>query len=244
MALLMLATIAQAVITAAGPLILKAIIDDGILERRTAVVVWLCVLVAGLALVEAGAMYVNAWCSGRIGEGLVYDLRTKVFEHVQRQPLAFFTRAQTGSLVSRLNTDVVGARQAVTTLLSQSVSVVLTLILVLAAMFYLSWQITLAALVMIPCFLLPARLIAGRLQRLTRERMQLDADMSSMMNERFNVSGAMLAKLYGRSQDEAGLFAGKATSPSCQWSTETYWASSSPCSPRSPRLWSTAWAAP
>ncbi|MBT2400086.1 ABC transporter ATP-binding protein [Streptomyces sp. ISL-100] len=211
MALLMLATIAQAVITAAGPLILKAIIDDGILERRTAVVVWLCVLVAGLALVEAGAMYVNAWCSGRIGEGLVYDLRTKVFEHVQRQPLAFFTRAQTGSLVSRLNTDVVGARQAVTTLLSQSVSVVLTLILVLAAMFYLSWQITLAALVMIPCFLLPARLIAGRLQRLTRERMQLDADMSSMMNERFNVSGAMLAKLYGRSQDEAGLFAGKAS---------------------------------
>ncbi|WP_055587450.1 ABC transporter ATP-binding protein [Streptacidiphilus griseoplanus] len=210
LALLLLTTVVDAVATAASPLILKAIIDDGILPGRLGVVTALCLAIAGLALLDAGAMYLQARCSGRVGEGLVYDLRTKVFAHVQQQPLAFFTRAQTGALVSRLNTDVVGARQAVTTLLSQSVSTVLTLVLVLGAMFYLSWQITLTALCVIPFFLLPARLIARRLQRLTRETMQLDAEMSSMMNERFNVSGAMLAKLYGRADDEAEMFAARA----------------------------------
>ncbi|MEV0387533.1 ABC transporter ATP-binding protein [Nonomuraea sp. NPDC050643] len=209
LALLMVATVTVAVITATGPLILKAIIDDGILPRRTDTVVWLCLLVAGLSLVEAGAAYVGAWCSGRIGEGLVYDLRTKVFAHIQRQPLAFFTRTQTGSLVSRLNTDVIGARQAVTTLLSQSVSTLLTLVLILVAMLYLSWQITLAALLMIPFFLLPARLIARRQERLARESMELDADMSSMMHERFNVSGALLSKLYGHPDDDLDTFARK-----------------------------------
>ncbi|MFD6939509.1 ABC transporter ATP-binding protein [Streptomyces goshikiensis] len=208
--ILLLTTVVSAVIAAAGPLILKTIIDDGILPRRLGVVVWLCLMLAGLALLDAAAMYVQTWCSGRIGEGLVYDLRTQVFAHVQRQPLAFFTRAQTGALVSRLNTDVIGARQAVTTLLTNAVTTVLTLILVLGTMFYLSWQITVAALLMIPLFLLPVRLIARRLQRLTRETMQLNAEMSSMMNERFNVSGAMLAKLYGRTDDESGMFAARA----------------------------------
>ncbi|GAA3597244.1 ABC transporter ATP-binding protein [Nonomuraea rosea] len=207
--LLMLATIMVAVITATGPLILKAIIDDGILPRRIGTVVWLCLLVAGLSLVEAAAAYVGAWCSGRIGEGLVYDLRTKVFAHIQRQPLAFFTRTQTGALVSRLNTDVIGARQAVTTLLSQSVSTLLTLVLIIVAMLYLSWQITLAALLMIPFFLLPARLIARRQERLARESMELDAGMSSMMHERFNVSGALLSKLYGHPDDDLDTFARK-----------------------------------
>ncbi|WP_245205515.1 ABC transporter ATP-binding protein [Kitasatospora sp. RG8] len=210
MALLLLVTVADAVITTTSPLVLKQIIDKGILPRDTGVVAWLCALVAGLALVDGVAIYLQAWCSGRVGEGLVYDLRTKVFSHVQEQPLAFFTRAQTGSLVSRLNSDVVGARTAVTTLLSQSVSTVLTLVLVLAAMFYLSWQITVAALVMVPLFLFPAKLIGRRLQRIVRETMQLDAEMSSTMNERFNVSGAMLAKLYGRTDSEASLFSGKA----------------------------------
>ncbi|WKV71371.1 ABC transporter ATP-binding protein/permease [Streptomyces sp. PCS3-D2] len=208
--LLLLTTVVNALVTATGPLILKMIIDDGIMPKRVGVVVALCLTVAGLALIDALAMYVQTWCSGRIGEGLVFDLRTKVFAHVQQQPLAFFTRAQTGALVSRLNADVVGARQAVTTLLSDSVTTILTLILILSAMFYLSWQITVAALVMIPFFLLPVRLLARRLQRLTRETMQLDAEMSSMMNERFNVSGAMLAKLYGRSKDEVGAFAARA----------------------------------
>ncbi|WP_234532811.1 ABC transporter ATP-binding protein [Streptomyces shenzhenensis] len=208
--LLMLTTVVNAGTAVATPLILKMIIDDGIEPRDRSVVVGLCLAVAGLALVDAAAVYVQSWCSGRVGEGIVYELRTQVFAHVQEQPLAFFTRAQTGALVSRLNADVIGARQAVTTLLSQSVSTLLTLVLVLGAMFYLSWQITVAALVMIPFFLVPVRLIARRLQRLTRETMQLDAEMSSMMNERFNVSGAMLAKLYGRSTDEEAMFAGKA----------------------------------
>ncbi|MFJ3927483.1 ABC transporter ATP-binding protein [Streptomyces sp. NPDC090022] len=209
-ALLLVSTVVDAVVTAAGPLVLKMVIDDGILPGRTGTVVWLCLGVTSLALVEGAAMYAQAWASGRIGEGVVHDLRNRVFTHVQKQSLTFFTRAQTGALVSRLNTDVVGARQAVTVLLSQSLSVLLSLALVLAAMFYLSWQITLAALAMIPLFLLPARLVAGRLQRITRERMELDGDMSSLMSERFNVSGAMLAKLYGRAEDESALFSRKA----------------------------------
>ncbi|WP_346345499.1 ABC transporter ATP-binding protein [Streptomyces sp. SID5643] len=210
LSLLLLVTVAHAAITAASPLILKKIIDDGILPGRTDIVIWLCIAVAGLTLLDAMTIFVQAWCSGRVGQGLVYDLRTRVFGHVQEQSLAFFTRAQTGSLVSRLNADVIGARDALTALLIQSVSTVLTLILVLVAMFYLSWQIALAALVMVPFFLLPTRLIARRLQRLSREAMQLDAEMSSMMSERFNVAGAMLAKLYGRSSAEADLFAEKA----------------------------------
>ncbi|MCX4771942.1 ABC transporter ATP-binding protein/permease [Streptomyces sp. NBC_01260] len=209
-ALLLVTTVISAGIAAAGPLILKKIIDDGILPGHLAVVVWLCLGLTGLALVDAAAIFVQSWCSGRVGEGLVFELRTKVFTHVQAQPLAFFTRAQTGALISRLNTDVIGARQAVTTLLSQAVSTVLTLVLTLGAMFYLSWQITAAAMVMIPLFLIPARLIARKLKGIAKRSMQLDAEMSSMMNERFNISGAMLVKLYGRTLEESELFAGKA----------------------------------
>uniref|UniRef100_UPI00146FCA18 ABC transporter ATP-binding protein n=1 Tax=Streptosporangium amethystogenes TaxID=2002 RepID=UPI00146FCA18 len=210
MALLMLATVTVAAITASSPLILKFIIDEGILPGRLDILLWLCGVMVAVTLLEGAAMYLHAWASGRIGEGVVYDLRTTVFTHVQRQSLAFFTRTQTGSLVSRFNNDVIGAREALTSLLSQATSTVLTLILVLTAMFYLSWQITLVALLIIPFFLLPTRLIASRLQRLTRERMRLEAEMGSMANERFNVAGAMLAKLYGRPEDESGLFAGKA----------------------------------
>ncbi|MFG2379274.1 ABC transporter ATP-binding protein [Streptomyces sp. NPDC048504] len=209
-ALLLTVTALDACIAAASPLILKYIIDQGILPGHLDVVVWLSLALAGLALVDAGVAYMQSWCSGRVGEGVVYQLRTQVFSHVQQQPLAFFTRTQTGKLISRLNTDVAGARQAVTTLLTQAVSTILTLVLVLGAMFYLSWQITVAALVMIPLFLIPARLLTRRMQRITRSLMEQDAEMSSIMTERFNVSGAMLAKLYGRPQDEDALFAGKA----------------------------------
>ena len=210
LALVLLFTAVDAVITATSPLVLKTIIDDGILPRRLSVVLTLAGVIAGLALVSAAAVYVQAWFSGRIGEGLVYDLRTTVFAHVQRQPLGFFMRAQTGSLVSRLNADVIGAQQAVTTLLSQTVSTVLTVVLVLASMFLLSWQIALASLVMIPLFMVPAKFLGRRMQRLTRESMQLDAEMGSMMNERFNVSGAMLVKLYGRAAEEEATFAKRA----------------------------------
>ncbi|WP_437097183.1 ABC transporter ATP-binding protein [Streptomyces sp. enrichment culture] len=210
LAIVMLATVVDSVITVSIPLFFKKIIDDGIVPGKTSVVFGLAALVAGLALLNVVAIYAQTWFSGRVGQGLIFDLRTKVFAHVQRQPLAFFTRTQTGSLVSRLNTDVVGAEQALTTLLSQSLSTVLTLVLVLGAMFYLSWPITVAALVLIPVFFLPGKIIADRLERLARSGMQTDAELGSMMNERFNVSGAMLVKLYGRPDEEAADFARKA----------------------------------
>jgi len=159
---------------------------------------------------DAFLTIVQRYFTSRVGEGLIYDLRTQVFSHVQRQPIAFFTRAQTGSLVSRLNSDVIGAQQALTSTLSSVVSSVLQLILVLLAMFYYSWLVTVIALVLIPMFLIPARLVGRRLQRLTRESMQLDASMGSTMTERFNVAGAMLVKLFGKPDAESQVFAGRA----------------------------------
>jgi ATP-binding cassette subfamily B protein len=160
--------------------------------------------------VGAALSIATRWFSARIGEGLIYDLRTEVYEHVQRQPLAFFTRAQTGSLVSRLNSDVIGAQQAITSTLSSVIANVIGLILVLAAMIYLSWLVTVVTLVMMPLFIVPARLVGRRLQRLTRESMQLDAEMGSTMTERFNVAGAMLVKLFGNPATEARVFSGRA----------------------------------
>ena len=208
--LFLIATSVSAVITVAVPLLLKTIIDRGILPHHTAVVLWVAAVVAALALAGGLLSIVQRWLSARIGEGLIYDLRTQVFRHVQRQPIAFFTRAQTGSLVSRLNSDVIGAQQALTSTLSGVVSNVLSLILVLGAMLYLSWLVTVVALVLIPMFVIPARLVGRRLQRLTRESMQLDAEMGTTMTERFNVAGAMLVKLFGRPEDEARTFSGRA----------------------------------
>ncbi|HEY2575746.1 MAG TPA: ABC transporter ATP-binding protein [Streptosporangiaceae bacterium] len=203
-------TVLDAVITVSYPLLLRVIIDNGILPRDTTVVAAVAGAVAGIALFDALLGFASRWFSSRIGEGLIYDLRTEVFGHVQRQPIAFFTRTQTGSLVSRLNSDVIGAQQALTSVLSSVLSSLIQLVLVLIAMFYLSWQVTLIALAMLPLFILPARLVGRRLQRLTRESMQLDAEMGSTMTERFNVAGAMLAKLYGRPAEEAGLFGNRA----------------------------------
>ncbi|MFC7733713.1 ABC transporter ATP-binding protein [Actinomadura keratinilytica] len=197
-------------IVVANPLLLKSIIDRGIVQADHAVVVWLAVAVAGLALLEAVLGLAQRWYSARIGEGLIYDLRTQVFGHVQRQPVAFFMRAQTGSLVSRLNNDVIGAQRALTTTLSSVVSNVISLILVLVTMFVLSWQVTLIALLLLPIFILPAKWVGKRLQRVSREQMQLDAEMSSLMTERFNVAGAMLAKLYGRPAEEEENFSQRA----------------------------------
>lgn len=208
--LLLLVTAINAGITVANPLLLGIVIDRGILPHRLGVLIALSLAVVGLALVGAVATYVQTWSSARIGQGLVLNLRTQVFSHVQEQPLAFFTRSQTGSLVSRLSTDVVGAQQAVTSMLSQTLSMVLTLGLTLAAIFTLSWQISTVALIVIPLFIVPAKMIGRRVQRLAREEMQLDAELGSMMNERFNVAGAMLAKLYGRPEEESNLFAGRA----------------------------------
>src|ERR1022692_1928278 len=207
--LFLIATSVDAVIIVAVPLLLRALIDNGIQPKDTEVVLAIAAVVA-IALFDAVLSVVQRWFSARIGEGLIYDLRTEVFRHVQQQPIAFFTRAQTGSLVSRLNSDVIGAQQALTSTLSGVVSNFLSLVLVLAAMFYLSWVVTLCALVLLPVFIIPARLIGRRMQRLTRESMQLDAQMGSTMTERFNVAGAMLVKLFGRPQEEAEVFSGRA----------------------------------
>ena len=199
-----------AVIVVATPLLLKSIIDRGIVPRHPAVVIWLAAGVATLALLEAVLGLGQRWYSARIGEGLIYNLRTQVFDHVQRMPIAFFMRAQTGSLISRLNSDVIGAQRALTTTLSSVVSNVISLVLVLGAMFWLSWQVTLIALVLLPIFVIPAKLVGRRLAGISREQMVLDAEMSSLMTERFNVAGAMLAKLYGRPDDESTMFATRA----------------------------------
>ncbi|GAA4833939.1 ABC transporter ATP-binding protein [Saccharopolyspora rosea] len=200
----------SAVIGVVNPLLFKAIIDNGIVPRDLGVVVWLAVAVAGVALLEALFSLLQRWYSARLGEGLIYDLRSEVYDHVQRMPVAFFVRAQTGALVSRLNNDVIGAQRALTSTLSSVVSNVLSLVLVLATMFTLSWQITVIALALLPLFLFPVRWVGRRLQRVTREQMRVDAEMSSLMTERFGVAGAMLAKLYGRADEESERFSQRA----------------------------------
>ena len=200
----------DALLTVVSPLLLRDIIDKGILARNEAIVIGLAVALAAVALFDAFLGVANRWFSARIGESLIYDLRTQVFRHVQRQPIAFFTRAQTGSLVSRLNSDVIGAQQAITSTMSSVVANFLSLIAILITMFYLSWLVSVIALALIPLFILPARRVGRRMQRLTRESMQLDAEMGSTMTERFNVAGAMLVKLFGRPEEEADVFAGRA----------------------------------
>jgi ATP-binding cassette subfamily B protein len=209
LAAFLLATSLDAIITVANPLLLREIIDNGIIRRDDTLVIVVALIVAGVAIFDAFLGFVNRWFSARLGEGIIYDLRTQVFGHVQRQPIAFFTRAQTGSLVSRLDADVMGAQQAIVGTLSSVVSNVLSLIIILVTLFYLSWLVTVISLVMIPLFILPARLVGRRMQRLTRESMMLDAEMGSMMNERFNVAGAMLVKLFGRPREESEVYASK-----------------------------------
>jgi ATP-binding cassette subfamily B protein len=202
--------IADSALTVAIPLLLKSIVDDGVTPHRRDVVVWLALSVAGIAIFDALVNLVQRWFSARVGEGLIYDLRTEVFAHVQRQPIAFFTRAQTGSLVSRINSDVMGAQQAFTSTLSGVVSNVVSLILVAGAMLFLSWPITVAALLLLPVFLFPARYMGQRLAALTRMQMQANAELGGRTTERFNVAGALLVKLYGRPSDEDREYRAKA----------------------------------
>ncbi|WP_282948158.1 ABC transporter ATP-binding protein [Cellulomonas endometrii] len=201
----------DAAVGAATPLVFSRIIDDGIAKGRTGVVLALAGVVALLALAAAGLALASRWLSSRIGEGLILDLRTQVFDHVQRMPLAFFSRTQTGALVQRLNGDVLGAQQAFTSTLSNVVSNVLTVVLVLAAMLSLSWQITLVSLVLLPLFVLPVRAMGRRLAAVTAESYTLNAEMGQTMTERFNVAGAQLVKLYGRADDETSVFSARAS---------------------------------
>lgn len=202
--------IATSILTVAQPLVFRVIVDDGITVGDAGLVTWLAILIAVLAIVDAGVGIISRWFSARIGEGLIFDLRTQVYAHVQRQSIAFFTRAQTGALVSRLNTDVMGAQQAFTSTLGGVVGNLITTVIVLITMLLLSWQVTVLALLLVPLFLLPARWMGRRLQILTRQQMQDNARMNAQMTERFNVAGALLVTLYGRPTDEDREFSGRA----------------------------------
>ena len=190
--------VVESVLVVATPLLLKSLVDDGIYPQDAAVVVRLSLLVALIAILGAGLTLVERWFSARIGEGLIYDLRTQVFSHVLRQPVAFFTRAQTGALVTRLGNDVIGAQQAFTSVLSSIVSNAITLVVIVVAMALLSWPLTLGALALVPFFLVPARVMGRKLAGLAHEQMVQNAEVGTRMTERFNVAGALLVKLFGR----------------------------------------------
>ena len=200
----------DAALVVATPLLLGKVVDDGVIPGNRSVVITIAIVLAGLALVDAALALVQRWFSARIGEGLIYDLRTQVFGHVLDQPIAFFTRAQTGALVTRLNSDVIGAQSAFTSILSTTVSNLVSVVFIVAAMASKSWVLTLAALALLPVFMLPARVMGRRLAGLQHESMGLNAELGTRMTERFNVAGALLVKLFDRPRDESQQYADRA----------------------------------
>lgn len=207
----LITVVIDALLVVATPLLIKRLIDDGVVPGNPSLVTYLALSVAGIAILDALFNMIGRWYSARIGEGLIFDLRTEVFSHVQRQSIAFFTRTQTGALISRINQDVIGAQQAFTATLSGVISNVLSLVLVMITMLFLSWQITLISLVLLPLFLAPTKWVGKKLQALTKESFNLNAEMSSLMTERFNVSGALLVKLYGDESYESKGFKDRAS---------------------------------
>ena len=200
----------DAALIVATPLLLRDLIDKGVIPKDGALVTRLAVLVGLIAIADATMSMLGRYFSSRIGEGLIYDLRSLVFGHVQRQSIAFFTRTQTGALISRINSDVMGAQQAFTATLSGLVSNVVSLVLVGVTMMILSWQITIFSLLLLPAFLIPTKWVGRKLQELTRDSFNTNAQMSSTMTERFNVSGAMLVALYGEPDREREYFRSRA----------------------------------
>ena len=208
---LIFVVVLDAFLVVAQPLLFKRIVDQGIAAGNKSIVITTAVLVGILAIFSAGLSIIGRLYSSRIGEGLILTLRTQVFNHVQAQPIAFFTRTQTGSLISRVNGDVIGAQQAFTSTLSGIISNGISLIIVLSTMLILSWQITITSLLLLPVFLVPAKWMGKRVQALSREQMTLNAEMSQTMTERFNVSGALLVKLFGNPINEGNSFFKKAS---------------------------------
>src|SRR3954447_25122944 len=200
------AIIGSALLGLVPPFVVKAILDTAIPDGNRALITWLAAAAVAAALADGTLQVVQRWASSRVGEGLIYDMRRALFAKVQRMPIAFFTRTPTGALTSRLNNDVVGAQNAVTTTLGSVVSNVVVLVTSLLAMIALEWRLTLLALVVLPLFVVPARRIGRRLQEISREQMQHNAAMSTQMTERFNVSGAMLVKLFGDHRREDQQF--------------------------------------
>lgn len=210
LALYLVTVVIDALLVVATPLLLKRLIDEGVIPGNSGLVTSLAVAVAAIALFDALFNMIGRWYSAKIGEGLIFDLRSAVFDHVQTQSIAFFTRTQTGALISRINQDVIGAQQAFTATLSGVISNVLSLVLVLVTMMILSWQITIISLLLLPLFLAPTKWVGKKLQFLTKESFNLNAEMSSLMTERFNVSGALLVKLYGNERSESRSFSHRA----------------------------------
>lgn len=210
LAAFLLLVILDAGVGIANPLIYRRIINNGIIPHHAGMVVWLAVLAGMLVLLDAGLGLWQSYVSARIGNDIVLSMRTKLFEHIQTMPLAFFTRTQTGALVSRLNNDVSGAQSAFTDVLSNVIGNAVSVVLILGAMFVLSWQITIASLVLLPLLIWPVRVLGRKIQGITRENYDLTAAMNTVMVERFNVAGAQLAKLFGRREDDAKVFETKA----------------------------------
>ena len=192
------------------PLLFRSILDDAIPAKDKGLITTLALVLVASAIGEAVLAILQRWLSSRIGEGLIYDLRVALFDKVQRMPVAFFTRTQTGSLISRLNTDVVGAQTAVTSTLGSVVSNVIVLVATLTAMIALEWRLTLLALVVLPLFIAPAKRVGLRLGAIARRQMELNAEMNTQMSERFNVAGATLVKLFGRRERETSVFSQRA----------------------------------
>ena len=202
----LVAIFASALLALVPPFVIRAILDDAIPNSDRAMITWLAVVAVLAALADAGLQILQRWCSSRVGEGLIYDLRRSLFAKVQRMPVAFFTRTPTGALTSRLNNDVIGAQTAVTSTLGSVVSNVVVLVTSLIAMLALEWRLTLLALVVLPLFVVPARRVGRRLQDISREQMQHNAAMNTQMTERFNVAGAILVKLFGDHRREDAAF--------------------------------------
>ncbi len=211
LALFLVVVVVDAAIGIVNPLIFREIINNGILKGNAPLIIRCAALVAVLGVFDGALGLLQSYLSSTVGGRVVLDLRKQLFEHIQRMPLAFFTRVQTGALVSRLNNDVTGAQNAFTDILSNVVGNSITVFLILAAMFALSWRITLAALVLVPLFIYPARFWGRKLQAIQRESMNLSSSMNNLMVERFNVAGAHLAKLFGRPADDVREFATNAT---------------------------------
>jgi len=210
LSLFLSAVVLDAVVSSVAPLVLRQIIDKGIIGKNEGLIIGLATLTAGLAILDALLSMVERRFSSIIGEGLIFDMRSRVFSHIQEMPIAFFSRTQTGALISRLNNDVVGAQQAFTDLFSNVVGNLILVVIILGTMLALSWQITLVALLLVPAFLFPARSIGRKLGTLFQRGMELNAEMNMVMAERFNVSGAMLVKIFGRPNDERAYFANHA----------------------------------
>jgi len=206
----LLLSVAIAALGVATPVLAGRVVDAIVDNAAVSVVVWLAVIIAALALVEAGLGIANRWLSSSIGEDLILDLRTTVFDHVQRMPVAFFTRTRTGALVSRLNNDVIGAQRAFSDTLSGVVGNLVTLVITLVVMLGISWQITLLALLLLPIFIVPARHMGTRLAQLSREAANHNSVMNTQMTERFSAPGATLIKLFGRPSQESTEFAVRA----------------------------------